>query len=116
LCRPERAICIFAQVNVDKQARKLEEVKAQPHAPGPQGKAAKAKKVEKLERSIKMQMAKELNSVKLKQALVVCSTLQHELLQLETLNPISNIRNDLRPEAVSPIWCAAMSFSSAQPP
>lgn len=59
------------QVNLDRQARKLDEIKAQPHAPGPQGKAAKAKKIEKLERSIKMSMMKELNSVKLKQAFVV---------------------------------------------
>ena len=47
------------QANIDKQARKLEEIRAQPHAPGPQGKAAKQKKIEKLDKTVKMQMAKE---------------------------------------------------------
>ena len=59
------------QANIDRQARKLEEVKAQPHAPGPQGKAAKQKKVDKLEKSIKAQMAKELGGVRMKQTFLV---------------------------------------------
>lgn len=59
------------QVSLDKQARKLDELKAQPHAPGPQGKAAKQKKVEKLERSIKMMLTKELGPQKFKQSLLV---------------------------------------------
>ncbi len=61
------------QVNLDKQARKLDDLKAQPHAPGPQGKAAKQKKVEKLDRSIKMMLTKELGPMKFKQSLLVSS-------------------------------------------
>lgn len=62
------------QVNLDRQARKLDELKAQPHAPGPQGKAAKQKKVEKLERSIKIMLTKELGPMKFKQSILVrCS-------------------------------------------
>ncbi len=59
------------QVSIDRQARKLDELKAAPHAPGPSGKAAKQKKVDKLDKAIKAQMAKELGTVKFKQALVV---------------------------------------------
>ncbi len=61
----------YLQVNLDRQARKLDEIKAQPHAPGPQGKAAKQKKVEKLDRSIKMMLTKELGPMKFKQSLLV---------------------------------------------
>ncbi|EIE26956.1 hypothetical protein COCSUDRAFT_59450 [Coccomyxa subellipsoidea C-169] len=64
-----------AQVNLDRQARKLDEIKAQPHAPGPQGKAAKQKKVEKLDRSIKMMLTKELGPMKFKQSLLMGATL-----------------------------------------
>ena len=65
--------CLRVQTSIDKQARKLEELRAAPHAPGAAGKAAKQKKVDKLDRAIKSQMAKELGSVKMKQALVVRS-------------------------------------------
>lgn len=67
------------QANIDRQARKLEEIKLQPHAPGPQGKAAKQKKIEKLDRAIKSQMAKELGGVRMKQTFLVsriCGQLQ----------------------------------------
>ena len=64
-------MCIREQANIDRQARKLDELKAAPHAPGPQGKLAKQKKVDKLDKAIRGQMAKELGGVKLKQALVV---------------------------------------------
>lgn len=63
--------CVRVQASIDKQARKLDDLKAAPHAPGAAGKAAKQKKVDKLDRAIKTQMAKELGSVKMKQALVV---------------------------------------------
>lgn len=59
------------QANIDKQARKLEEIRAQPHAPGPQGKAAKQKKIDKLDKTIKMQMAKDLGGVRMKQTFLV---------------------------------------------
>ncbi len=59
------------QTNIDRQARKLEEVRAQPHAPGPQGKAAKQKKIDKLDKAIKQQMAKELGGVRMKQTFLV---------------------------------------------
>ena len=62
-------ICL--QANIDRQARKLEEVRAQPHAPGPQGKAAKQKKIDKLDKAIKQQMAKELGGVRMKQTFLV---------------------------------------------
>ena len=62
-------VCL--QANIDRQARKLEEVRAQPHAPGPQGKAAKQKKIDKLDKAIKSQMAKELGGVRMKQTFLV---------------------------------------------
>ena len=52
----------------------LEEVKAQPHAPGPQGKAAKQKKIDKLDKAIKTQLAKELGGVRMKQTFLVSCT------------------------------------------
>ncbi len=72
------------QVNLDKQARKLDDLKAQPHAPGPQGKAAKQKKVEKLDRSIKMMLTKELGPMKFKQSLLVCSTSSIRMIDLSS--------------------------------
>lgn len=63
------------RVNLDKQARKLDDLRSQPHAPGWQGKAAKQKKVEKLDRSIKMMLTKELGPMKFKQSLLMGATL-----------------------------------------
>ena len=73
ILRDNRHIIVHAsmQANVDKQARKLEEIRAQPHAPGPQGKAAKQKKIDKLDKTIKMQMAKDLGGVRMKQTFLV---------------------------------------------
>ena len=70
LCK--RRLCL--QANIDRQTRKLEEVRAQPHAPGPQGKAAKQKKIDKLDKAIKQQMAKELGGVRMKQTFLVSCT------------------------------------------
>ncbi|CAK0748240.1 hypothetical protein CVIRNUC_001824 [Coccomyxa viridis] len=63
------------RANIDKQARKLEEIRAQPHAPGPQGKAAKQKKIDKLDKTIKMQMAKDLGGVRMKQTFLTAGVL-----------------------------------------
>lgn len=63
------------RANIDRQTRKLEEVRAQPHAPGPQGKAAKQKKIDKLDKAIKQQMAKELGGVRMKQTFLTAGIL-----------------------------------------
>ena len=69
------------QANIDKQARKLEEIRAQPHAPGPQGKAAKQKKIDKLDKTIKMQMAKDLGGVRMKQTFLVgCAQAEGQIM------------------------------------